>query len=194
MGKLIIIMGVSASGKDTLLNEIVKNGIPRMVSYTTRPMRQGEEEGIHYNFVTKEQFDEDVANDDVIEHREYNVADGSTWYYYFKKNTINLANGDYCCISDVKGTSDLVNYFGKANTTVVWLNTPLDTCIMRSLLRESPTTIKVKEMCRRMLSDIEEFIENDRTEELADIIYSMNSSWGTYEILEAINKELEGDN
>ena len=60
MSKLIIIMGATASGKDTVLNKMVKEGAKRFVSYTTRPMRIGEIYGKEYNFVTKEEFDNDI--------------------------------------------------------------------------------------------------------------------------------------
>ena len=182
MGKLIIVMGVTASGKDTLLNRLVKLGVPRMVSCTTRPKRVGETEGVHYHFVDKDTFDDDLSNDRIIEHREYNVANGETWYYYFKKDEIDLSERDYCCIADVKGTADLVNYFGRANTVVVWLNTPLDVCIERAIGRDGASVATIKETCRRMVSDIEEFIESGRAEELCDLGIPFLTSDDMYDI------------
>ena len=89
-------MGATASGKDTVLNQMVKEGVKRFVSYTTRPMRIGEIYGKEYNFVTKEEFDDDIANGVVIEHREYTVANGDTWYYYYKKEDLDFTEGNMC--------------------------------------------------------------------------------------------------
>ena len=52
---LLILAGKSASGKDTLLNELIKNqNFNPLVSTTTRPMREGENEGKEYFFVSKD--------------------------------------------------------------------------------------------------------------------------------------------
>ena len=60
MGKLVVLMGKSASGKDTIYNilradESLK--LQQLVPYTTRPKRDGEVEGQTYHFVTEEEFD-----------------------------------------------------------------------------------------------------------------------------------------
>lgn len=174
MGKLIIIMGATASGKDTLANELYRHGVKRFMSYTTRPMRQGESDGKGYHFVTKEEFDEDILNDKIIEHREYSVANGETWYYYFKKDVLTLDDDqDYCCIADLNGTTELVKYFGKLKTLVIYLNTPVDICMKRALNREVMSTIKVKEICRRMISDIEDIVHANSTIEVADMTVNL---------------------
>ena len=58
--KIIAIMGKSASGKDTIMKELVKRNpsLNEIVSYTTRPQRDYEINTIHYNFVTIEEFAE----------------------------------------------------------------------------------------------------------------------------------------
>lgn len=203
MGKLIIVYGATASGKDTLLREMQDYGVMRLTSYTTRPMREGEEDGVEYRFVTKEKFDEDLANDMVIEHREYTIANGDTWYYYFKKNTIDLSdNNTYCCIADLNGAIDLINYYGKANTVAVYVNTPVEICVHRALDRErrTITDMKVKEICRRMVSDIDEIVTNPKALEIADKIISLEDSDDMYDLCEEIGlyssvyiPELEGD-
>ena len=53
MGKIFCIMGKSATGKDTIYKKILQNSelkLRRIVSYTTRPIREGEEEGVEYYF------------------------------------------------------------------------------------------------------------------------------------------------
>ena len=59
MGKIFYIMGKSASGKDTIYKELIEK-MPKfhsIVPYTTRPMREGEKDGVEYFFVDQERFD-----------------------------------------------------------------------------------------------------------------------------------------
>ena len=53
MGKIILIMGKSSSGKDHIYKGLLKNSslnLKKVVLYTTRPMRQGEQDGVQYYF------------------------------------------------------------------------------------------------------------------------------------------------
>jgi len=71
-GNLIIISSPSGGGKGTLIKEVL-DALPDVgysVSLTTRPPRFGEEEGRHYHFVTKRQFEEEIANDSFLEYAE----------------------------------------------------------------------------------------------------------------------------
>lgn len=70
MGKLYIISGASGVGKSTVLKKIfsVRNDLFFSVSATTRPPRPGEIEGVHYYFVTKETFEQMVADDAFVEY------------------------------------------------------------------------------------------------------------------------------
>ena len=61
MSKLFCIMGKSASGKDTIFKKLTQDenlDLKRVVSYTTRPMREGEQEGVEYHFVTAQRLEE----------------------------------------------------------------------------------------------------------------------------------------
>ena len=51
-----VYFGKSASGKDTFLEKNVRLGFKRIVSYTTRPIRKNEVQGVSYNFVTKDEL------------------------------------------------------------------------------------------------------------------------------------------
>lgn len=69
------------SGKDTTQKELIKKGMNSVVSYTTRPPRKGEVDGIAYHFITKEEFLEKEKQGFFAETTSYNVASGDTWYY-----------------------------------------------------------------------------------------------------------------
>ena len=83
MGKIFYIMGKSASGKDTIYKELIEK-MPKfhsIVPYTTRPMREGEKDGVEYFFVDQERFDEMMDEEKIIEFRSYNTKCG-IWTYF----------------------------------------------------------------------------------------------------------------
>lgn len=78
---MIILCGKTASGKDTIQKELLKRGMTSVVSYTTRPMREGEIDGVNYHYISKEDFLEKEESGFFAETTSYNVASGETWYY-----------------------------------------------------------------------------------------------------------------
>lgn len=67
-GILMIVSGPSGSGKGTVVNELIKEGsFALSISVTTRKPRPGEVDGEHYFFKTKEQFEELIENDRLLE-------------------------------------------------------------------------------------------------------------------------------
>jgi len=71
-GSLIIVSAPSGTGKTSLVTGVCRelNKLQKSVSHTTRKMRVGEKNGVHYNFVTKQKFDEMLAQDIFLEHAE----------------------------------------------------------------------------------------------------------------------------
>lgn len=68
-GQLFIISGPSGAGKGTICHELLKDSnIVFSVSMTTRKPREGEVDGVDYYFVTRQEFDEAVEQDDFLEH------------------------------------------------------------------------------------------------------------------------------
>ena len=74
MGKLFVISGASGVGKSTVLSKVMaaRNDLSFSVSATTRVARPGEMEGVHYYFITKEKFEEMIAQDAFIEYDNHN--------------------------------------------------------------------------------------------------------------------------
>ncbi len=74
-GKLVVFSAPSGCGKDTILHEIFHNknceNIVLSRSMTTRAPRSGEQDGIDYYFVTREEFEKKIAEDGLIEYAEY---------------------------------------------------------------------------------------------------------------------------
>ncbi len=72
-GSLFVITGPSGTGKGTVLKEVISR-LDRLyfsVSATTRAPRPGEEDGVHYHFLSRERFEELVANDRFLEYARY---------------------------------------------------------------------------------------------------------------------------
>lgn len=89
---LVVLLGGTGSGKDTILNNLLEicPEADRLVYNTTRPQRDGEVDGVTYHFKTPEQFASDITSGDIIECRGYAVAGGSSWYYYTKREDLNV--------------------------------------------------------------------------------------------------------
>ena len=72
-GQLIVLSGPSGVGKSTVIAELFaqRSNIYFSVSYTTRQPRAGEQDGVNYNFVSREEFERMIADDELLEYAEY---------------------------------------------------------------------------------------------------------------------------
>ncbi len=139
---ITILCGKSASGKDTLLAELKKEDFGTIISTTSRPMREGEQNGREYNFTTKEQFLADIEAGKFLEYRTYDTLVGGqpdTWYYGCPKKTLDELDPDkdYVIILDMEGTRDFVNYYGKENCFVCYVYVDEDLRKERAMSRGS---------------------------------------------------------
>ena len=71
-GRLIVFSAPSGCGKGTMLEEILKDkSFAISISATTRAPREGEKDGVNYHFLTREDFEQRIADGKFIEHAEY---------------------------------------------------------------------------------------------------------------------------
>ncbi len=73
-GKLVVISGASGVGKGTVLKRVMelRGGMEFSVSATTRDPRKGEIDGVHYDFITKEAFEEMIRQEGFLEYSYHN--------------------------------------------------------------------------------------------------------------------------
>lgn len=87
---MIYVIGKTCSGKDTIVNELIKKyGYKKLVSYTTRPMRAKEKQDIDYHFIKKEEFLDKIKDDFFMEYKKFDTTQGEWWYGSAKEDYLN---------------------------------------------------------------------------------------------------------
>lgn len=164
MGKIYYIMGKSSSGKDTLFKEI-KGTLPflnTITPYTTRPVREGEEDGVEYFFVPEETLDIYENEGKVIELRLYNTVHGIWKYATVDDGQIDLAGSDYLVIGTLESYKKMVEYFGQDKLIPLYIEVEDGERLSRALQREREQECPgYAELCRRFLADTEDFSEEN---------------------------------
>lgn len=173
--KVIALFGKAGSGKNTILRALVNKFPDRyneIVSCTTRPPREGEQEGVNYYFLTVDQFTEKVLNGDMLEATEFN-----NWYYgtalsSLSTDKVNVGvfnpQGIRCLMED--------NF---VDLTVYYVQTSNKERLIRQLNREENPDIQ--EIIRRFSTDEQDF------EDLEDIDYQVIKNQDTGDLLRAVN-------
>ena len=153
---LVCIIGMSASGKDTLANEICKydRNIHLCVSHTTRPMRLNEVDGESYYFVTNDEFLQMKEDNLFLEDRTYKVANGELWRYGLSLQELHKHKNSIAIV-DLNGYIEIKNKFKSQDIYSVYLNTNDDIRYSRYLKRlgEYPNKDELAELKRRIIQD-----------------------------------------
>lgn len=162
MGYIFYVMGKSAAGKDTIYKELVRRfpeyGTVRM--YTTRPIRDGEQEGVEYYFTDEARLKKLESQGKVIECRTYDTVFGPWSYFTADDGQIDLKQGNYLMIGTLDSYEKMVNYYGNEVMIPLYIYVDDGTRLQRALDREkTQNTPKYAEMCRRFLADQDDFSE-----------------------------------
>lgn len=171
MGKLFMILGRSASGKDTIFANLIKDpmlALKPVVTYTTRPKRHGEEEGVQYHFVDEHRMYEIENEGRIIEKRVYHTKMGD-WYYFTVEGEIDLSQGSYIMIGTLDSYNSMKDFYFKKNNykechevEPIFIDASDDSIYNRLLLREKDQKIpNFDELHRRFAADKQDFSENN---------------------------------
>ncbi len=165
MGKIYCVMGKSSSGKDTIYKKLLSREelhLRQIIPYTTRPIREGEQDGVEYHFCTREEKDRLLAEDKIIELRSYNTVHGIWDYFTADDGQIDLAREDCILIGTLETYSKLLSHFGKKCLVPIYIEVEDGVRLMRALEREmQEASPKYEEMCRRFLADQADFSEEN---------------------------------
>lgn len=165
MGKLFVLMGKSATGKDTIFKDIMGSAgqfLNTVILYTTRPIRTGEREGVEYYFTTEEQMKQMEQQGKIIECRCYNTIYGKWYYFTANDGQINLFNQNYLMIATLEGYEKLRAFYGKENVIPIYIEVEAGIRLERAIKRErQQREPKYTELCRRFLADESDFSEEN---------------------------------
>lgn len=165
MGKIYIIIGKSATGKDTIYQRVVsdlKKELKEIVMYTTRPIRDSEKNGREYFFVNEAEYKKLKEDGKIIEERFYETVYGIWRYFTVNDGQFSLEQGNYIMIGTLETYLQIREYFGEQFVVPVYIDVETGERLERALAREKKQKVpKYTEMCRRFLADEADFSEEN---------------------------------
>lgn len=180
--RIVALFGKSGAGKDTIQKYLVKHLVNSkgIVSYTTRPKRDYEKDGVDYNFISEYDFMGNIESHKMLEYAEFRK-----WYYGtciegLEIDKINIG------VFNLDGINTLLKD-DRVTILPIFIDAPAKVRIERSLQREeNPDCV---EICRRFLADEKDFnkkmnfislkydnIKNDITI-IEDILINATHEW-----------------
>lgn len=157
-GILLVVSGPSGSGKGTILNKVVSGeNVSLSISATTRKPRNGEIDGVHYHFMTREKFLNEIANNNMLEYNEY----CGNLYGTLKSEVESfLSEGkDVILEIDVNGAKKIVN--SMACVRVFILPPSMDILKQRLSLRGTETTETLNRRINQAHNEIKKAYDYD---------------------------------
>ena len=166
MYEIVFIMGKSASGKDNIYKKVVNDtqlNLKTVTLYTTRPMRNGENNGVEYFFVDNLRALQMENDNKIIEMRTYNTIYGEWKYFTADDGQIDLSCGQrYIVLGTLEAYEKFCSYFGKEHILPIYIEVDDGIRLRRALEREErQKSPKYEEMCRRFLADARDFSEEN---------------------------------
>lgn len=159
---IVVLVGESGCGKSSLAKRFIElnPSFSRVVTFTTRPMREGEEIGVDYNFISKEEFETLKAEGFFLEAAQYRE-----WWYGTPKDIFN--DGNKIIVLTPAGARALRRYAAKIGSLehikVIYLFVDRRSRLINTLKRGD----NIEEAYRRSLSDVGQF---DSFSDEADIV------------------------
>lgn len=183
---ILVLVGKSSSGKDTLMKELVNNNIfAGVISTTSRPIREKELNNIDYYFTSTDEFINKIENNEFIEYRMYDTKlndINEIWYYGTEKKSIDCSVNSVLVL-DVNGLKSIRKYFPNESIIGIYLHCPLNLRTERAKNRGSFCEI---EWNRRIQTDKIDF-ENVYTE----VDYVLNGTKSVKELAQEVKDILK---
>ena len=151
---MLIILGKTASGKNTIVNKLVKNyGFKQLVTYTTRPKRKGEIEGVTYHYISLEEFKKKDREGFFAESSYFCPASGGEWAYGTSLEDFKKADDKTVLITNPRGYYSLLSNIGLGHACSIYIIAKEDILLDR-LEERGDSFLEVQ---RRIVADREDF-------------------------------------
>ena len=177
-GNLIIVSGPSGVGKGTVLKKIYDRdeNVRLSVSATTRAPRPGEVNGVHYHFITKEQFEENIKNGKMLEYAKY----AENYYGTLSSAVEEMRCNGIDVILEIE-TDGALQVMGKADDAVsIFILPPSEEELEKRLrgrgTEDEQTILKRLEAAKNELKLSDKYkynIVNDDADRAADELYKL---------------------
>ena len=151
---MLIILGKTASGKNTIVNKLVKNyGFKQLVTYTTRPKRKGEIEGVTYHYISLEEFKKKDREGFFAESSYFCPASGGEWAYGTSLEDFKKADDKTVLITNPRGYYSLLSNIGLGHACSIYIIAKEDILLDR-LEKRGDSFLEAQ---RRIVADREDF-------------------------------------
>ena len=152
--KILAVMGQAGAGKDSFVDALIKNNyIPNakpIISCTTRPIREHEQDGVNYHYLTNEQFAEQVINGEMLEATVFNDWCYGTSVNNLDKNCLNIG------VFNPEGV-EILQEASNVDLEVIYIIADDKVRLLRQLNREEHPDCN--EIVRRFGTDKQDFSE-----------------------------------
>ena len=162
--KIVYIMGKSSSGKDKIFKKLKeKLNFNTYIMYTTRPIREGEKEGITYHYISNEKMQryiEGKEKEKLIEYRTYQTVHGP-WTYATIADEQFQSDKNMLMLGTLESYEKMKNVF-KNELIPIYIEVEDGLRLERAIKRErQEKEPKYTELCRRFLADSKDFSEEN---------------------------------
>ena len=152
---MIVLVGKSCSGKDSVAKILISMGYKKAITCTTRPKRNNEIDGVDYYFTSQQEFLDMIEKDDFAEYRSYETKKGM-WLYGSRINDY-IYSAKKIIILTPEGLRNIKEKYPNLPITAIYLKVSNKELKRRMLSRANISGEDIKELKRRYKADKKDF-------------------------------------